>query len=48
MGLRPGCAQGKGQRSRDTDTSDYTKIASSTTNMTPVMFVVEEAIRHQT
>ena len=33
MGLHPGCAQGQGQRSRDTDTSDYTKIASSTTNM---------------
>ena len=34
MGLHPGCAQGQGQRSGDMDTSDYTKIASSTTNMT--------------
>ena len=34
MGLHTGYAQGQGQRSRDTDTSDYTKVASSTTDMT--------------
>jgi len=34
MGLHPGCAQGQGQRSWYGHFSDYTKIASSTTNIT--------------
>jgi len=29
MVLHPGCAQSQGQRSRDTDTCDFTKIAYS-------------------
>jgi len=34
MVLHPGCAEGQGQRSRDTDTFLITQKSTSTTNMT--------------